>query len=75
MMLHFVISVRRIGYLRDEGCSKAENYFLKECLHLREYVSLIEKGNSYPTDIQGQNLKDMLNDYGQLKLTRMSTFI
>ncbi|KAL8595085.1 hypothetical protein ACOMHN_019123 [Nucella lapillus] len=57
------------GFLREGGYSRTYQCFLKECIHLREYESLLKKGQEYPTNIMGLSLLMMLEEYAKLKLT------
>ena len=57
------------GFLKDGNYMKTYNCFLKECVHLREYDSLLKRGQEYPTTIMGLSLVMMLNEYAMHKVS------
>ena len=67
MNIIFAICVNA-GYLKEEQCPKSYKTFLRECPFLNEYRLLLERGQECPTKIVGKGLKDMLEEYGQLKI-------
>jgi len=50
-----------LGYLKQVGCPRAHDEFLKESRHLSEYRSGLEEGFEYPTSINGKNLMQFIN--------------
>ena len=57
-----------LGYLSDEGYTSSYKCFVKECPHLKEYLSLKRQGLNYPLLVNGLTLNQMLQEYAQFKL-------
>ena len=49
-----------IGYLKEQQCSKAAEYFLRDNCHLAEYRSMLKQGFSAPLTIGGRTLVEVL---------------
>ena len=60
------------GYIKSEGYTNTCKAFVKECVHLSEYVTLMKKGREFPLSVAGFTLSMMLDEYARLKLHGMS---
>lgn len=56
------------GYLEDEGYSTTCRSFMKECIHLQEYLALLKRGRQYPLTINGFTLIQMIEKFAQFYL-------
>ena len=57
-----------LGYLQEEKCVQTYKVFLEECDALGEFKEYLHQGKIYTTNIGGQSLKTMLEDYGQQRI-------
>ena len=59
-----------LGYLKEENCHETAKVFMRECVHLAEYLSMLHQGREFSTEVAGLSLKMILDEYGNMKLSR-----
>ncbi|XP_076077349.1 uncharacterized protein LOC143047897 [Mytilus galloprovincialis] len=57
-----------LGFLESEGYTSTYKTFVKECIHLQEYVALMKRGRHYPLTISGFTLIQIIEKFAQFYL-------
>ncbi|XP_063404999.1 protein NPAT-like [Mytilus trossulus] len=57
-----------LGFLESEGYTSTYKTFMKECIHLQEYVALMKRGRHYPLTISGFTLIQIIEKFAQFYL-------